>query len=139
MKTAKAGDSLIVRLEAGDDILASLEAACHEHGIQNAEVTGIGSVESPTLAHYRKDTKHFTERAFDGIYEIISLTGNVGLVDGKPVAHCHIAISDDQMQVWGGHLKAGACSATVELVVRRLDSDYSKQFDQAIGLKLWRL
>jgi predicted DNA-binding protein with PD1-like motif len=43
------------------------------------------------------------------------------------------------MQVWGGHLKAGVCSATVELVVRRLDGAFKKEFDETIGLKLWQI
>jgi predicted DNA-binding protein with PD1-like motif len=139
MTSAKAGDSYIIRLDPGDDILKSIGAACREHDIQNAEITGIGSVETPTLAHYRKDTQHFTEKTLEGIYEIISLLGNVGLVDGQPTAHCHVTISDAQMQPWAGHLKAGVCSATVELVVRQLDSAYSKAHDDAIGLKLWQL
>ncbi len=139
MKIGIAGDNLIIRLDPGDDILASLEAACQEHRITNAEITGLGSAESPTLAHYRRDTKKFTERRFDGIFEIVSLVGNVALIDGQSKAHCHVTVADAQMTVYGGHLVKGVCSATVELIVRPLPSAYTKQLDEEVGLKVWQL
>lgn len=138
MKLGPAGHDLIIRLDPGDDILASLAAACQEHDIANAEVTGLGSVEAVTLAHYRRDTQQFTERSLEGIYEIVSLLGNVALIDSQPVAHCHVTIADAAMTPLGGHLVRGVCSATVELVVRPLASHYSKHHDARVGLKLWQ-
>jgi predicted DNA-binding protein with PD1-like motif len=85
------------------------------------------------------DTKKFTERKLTGIFEIVSLTGNVGLVDGRPFAHCHVAVSDADMAVHGGHLVKGRCSATVELVIRAVESKYHKKFDDEVGLKIWQL
>jgi uncharacterized protein len=139
LKAARAGQDVIVRLEPGDDILLSLAAICADYDIKNAEVSGIGSVDSPTLAHYRRDTKHFTERTFVGIYEIVSLLGNVALVEGRPVAHCHVTIADEAMTAMAGHLVRGACSATVELIIRPLDGAFTKTLDESIGLKLWQL
>jgi uncharacterized protein len=139
VKAACAGNDLIARLEPGDDVLGSLAALCAEYDIKNAEITGIGSIESPVLAHYRRDTKHFTERAFDGIYEIVSLLGNVALVEGRPVAHCHVTIADEDMVAWAGHLVRGTCSATLELIIRPLASAYSKSLDETVGLKVWQL
>ncbi len=139
MKTASTSAGLIVRLEIGDYILSSIETACSEHGIHNAEVTGLGSAEKLTLAHYRRDTKKFTERQLDGIYEVVSLIGNVSLVDGQPFAHCHIAVSDAAMTVFGGHLARGVCSATLELMIRPLPTAFTKAYDDDIGLKLWNL
>jgi predicted DNA-binding protein with PD1-like motif len=139
VKIGVAGGELIVRLDAGDDILTSIAAACRNHGIQNAEITGIGSVASPTLAHYRRDTQKFTEKSFDGVYEVASLTGNVALIDGQPVAHCHVVVSDAAMTASAGHLVAGVCSATVELIIQPLESSYAKKFDEEVGLKLWQV
>lgn len=126
-----------VRLEPGEDIHESVVKFCQEHSISSAELRAIGSVESPTLAHYRKDQKKFTERQFSGIYEIVSLLGVVALEDGRPAAHIHLTISDQDMNASGGHLVKGACSATVELVVRRYYAKITKKFDDEIGLRLW--
>jgi uncharacterized protein len=138
VKLGQAGRDLIIRLEPGEDILASVGAACRQHDIANAEVTGLGSAEQVTLAHYRRDTQEFTRRSFDGIYEIASLVGNVALIDGQPTLHCHVTIAGPDLAAHAGHLAAGVCSATVELVVRPLDSRYAKRHDDAIGLNLWR-
>ncbi len=139
MKVGHAKSSVIVRLDPGDDILVSIETVCRDHGVMNAEITGLGSVESPTLAHYRRGTKKFTERAFEGVFEIASLVGNVAVNDGQPAAHCHVVISDAAMTPYAGHLVKGLCSATVELVIQPLESHYEKQLNGEIGLNLWQL
>jgi len=138
MKAAQSGAVWIIRLEPGEDILEALQTWCHQQGIVNATITGIGSVENPTLAHYRRDTKKFTEKRLAGIFEVTSIEGNVGLVDGdQPLVHLHVTLANDSMQSFGGHLVAGACSATAELVVTPLSTRYRKNFDESIGLKIW--
>lgn len=126
-----------VRLEPGEDIHKSVVEFCRDHNISSAELRAIGSVENPTLAHYRKDQKEFTEREFSGIYEIVSLLGVVALEDNQPSAHIHLTISDQDMNASGGHLVKGVCSATIELVVRRYYAKINKKFDDQVGLRLW--
>jgi uncharacterized protein len=128
-----------VRLDPGEDIHESVVKFCQEKDISSAEVRAIGSVDSPTLAHYRKDHKEFTEQAFNGIYEIVSMLGIVSLEDGKPAAHLHVTISDQGMNALGGHLVKGTCSATVEMIVRRYYAKLSKTFNDQVGLRLWDL
>lgn len=140
MKTAKSGHyNLIIKLDPGDEIIGSLETICREHNWVNASVTGLGSVENPTLAHYRIDNKKFTQKSLSGIFEITSLIGNVALFEDRPLAHAHVTLADDQMQAFGGHLVDGHCSASCELIVTKLDSRFEKSFDPDVGLKTWNL
>jgi len=140
MKHAKLDDhSYIVRLELGDDIHESVQSLCARNNISNAAIQGIGSVDSPTLAHYSIKTKQFTDKRLDGIYEVTSLLGNVALVDGKPFAHIHVTVSDPNMAAHAGHLVKAACSATLELIVTAYPSHYWKTDDPAVGLKVWDL
>ena len=129
----------IVRLVRGEEVVASLNSFCLKQKISNAVFWGIGSIENVTLAHYRVDTKKFSDKTFEGIYEITSLMGNVGIVDGKPLIHPHITISDEKMNVYGGHLVKGMVSATVEVILEKLESSFEKKFDEDIGLKLWEM
>lgn len=129
--------SFVLRLDPADDVHETIQNLCSQESITNASVQGIGSLESPTLAHYSIKTKHFTDKHLEGIYEVTSLLGNVSLVDGQPFAHVHVTISDDQMQTFGGHLVKGDCSATLELIIRSYPSSYSKLHSEAIGLKVW--
>jgi predicted DNA-binding protein with PD1-like motif len=138
MKAAAAGDYYLLRLDPGDEILDSVQRWCRDNQIYNALLIGIGSVENPTIAHYRRDTKKFTEKRLAGIYEVISLVGNVGLTDGnEPLVHLHITLSDEQMRPYGGHLVEGCCSATAEIVLRPMPTKHQKKFNEEIGLKIW--
>ncbi|HSX02506.1 MAG TPA: DUF296 domain-containing protein [Candidatus Saccharimonadia bacterium] len=139
MRVGTTASGLIVRLEPDDDVIAQIQAAAAAHHVVNAEVTGLGSVEAPTLAHYRRDTKQFTERTFDGIFEVVSLVGNISLTDDRPTLHCHVIISDAGMTTHGGHLVRATCSATLELIIRQLDTTYIKRRDDAVGLNVWQL
>jgi predicted DNA-binding protein with PD1-like motif len=139
MKHARLSDTTYaLRLERGEDIHTTVQDFCSEHGINNASLTGIGSVENAKLAHYSVKTKQFTERHLDGIFEITSLLGNVGLLDGKPLNHVHVTLSDSLMQVYGGHLVSGECSATAEIFLHEYDTKFSKAFDDGTGLNVWQ-
>lgn len=138
MKVAKSGEIYLMRLDPGDDILETIQQWSHGQKIVNAHITGIGSVEDPTLAHYRRDHKQFSERKMNGIYEVTSLIGNIGLIDGEePLVHIHVSLADSLMQAFGGHLVKGVCSGTTELVLTPLASEFRKNFDENIGLKVW--
>lgn len=126
-----------VRLELGEDVHEHIQQFCRDQGVNNAAVTALGSLDSPTLAHYSVKTKQFTDKRLDGIFEVTSLLGNVALVDGQPFAHLHVTLSDEHMRTFGGHLVKGACSATLELVIQSYPSDYSKTPDETVGLTVW--
>ena len=129
----------IVRLEKGEEIITALQDFAGKEQISNAQVEGIGSVENPTLAHYRVDSKKYSEKQIDGIFEITSLPGNIGLFEHKPVIHAHVTIGNEHMQLYGGHLVKGVVSATAELIITVYPTKLEKLYDEAIGLNLWNL
>jgi uncharacterized protein len=129
----------LIRLVLGEEINGSIRKFCEKLKIENAEISAIGSVDSPTLAHYRVDTKKYKEKTFEGIFEITSLVGSVAISEGKPLVHAHVTISDEEMKAFGGHLVKGVASATVEIILTAFDSKHTKSFDKKIGLKIWDL
>ncbi len=138
MKTSNFDTTVFVlRLERGEQIAGTIRDFARDNGITNAAIQGIGSVEDPILAHYSIETRHFTEVQFEGIYEVTSLMGNIGLIAGEPVPHLHATISDIDMNTHGGHLKAGAASATLEVIITVFPSKLSKRRDETIGLDVW--
>jgi predicted DNA-binding protein with PD1-like motif len=138
MKSAKLDDNVYaLRLDPGDDIHASIENYCAQYDLANAQITGIGSVENPKLAHYSMKTREFTDKAFEGIYEITALMGNVALVDGKPFAHLHVTIAGPDMDAHAGHLVQGIASATLEVIITVYYSRHHKTDNDEVGLKTW--
>jgi len=127
---------VIVRLEKGEQIIQSLEQIANNHQITNAAISGIGSIENPILAHYTVTTKKYLEKPFTGIYEVISLLGNISHGEQKPLVHTHCTISDEDMQAFAGHLVSGTVSATMEIILTLFPSAFGKKMNEEIGLKL---
>jgi predicted DNA-binding protein with PD1-like motif len=134
-----ADPSFVLRLELGEDIHSTLQDFCANNDIVNASIEGIGSVESPTLAHYSIESRKFTDKQINGIYEVTSLLGNIARVEGRPFAHIHVNVAGSDMQVRGGHLVSGKCSATLELIIKSFPSTHAKVQNDEIGLKVWDL
>jgi len=65
--------------------------------------------------------------------EIVSITGTLSL-DG---CHIHIAVSDDRLKTYGGHLKDGCLvNTTVEVILIELDSYvFRREMDDRTGYK----
>lgn len=129
----------LLRFEKGEEIGSVLKTFCAEKQIKNASLSGIGSIEQPVLAHYRVDTKKYSEKTFEGIFEVTSLLGTVGLVDGVPQPHMHVNLSDESMSAFGGHLVKGIVSATLEVTLTDYPSEFAKKHSEEIGLNLYEL
>jgi len=138
MKSAKLDDNVYaLRLDPGDDIHAIIDNYCTQYELANAQITGIGSVENPKLAHYSMTTRAFTDKQLEGIYEVTALLGNVALVDGRPFAHLHVTLADAEMATYAGHLVQGTCSATLEVIITAYYSRHTKSESDKVGLKIW--
>jgi len=126
-----------LRLEPGDDIHTAIQDFCAGQNITNAVISGLGSVESPTLAHYSMPAKQFTDRQLAGVFEVTNLTGNIALQNGRPFAHLHVTIAGPDFAALGGHLVKGACSATLELILEAHPTRFRKTPNDAVGLAIW--
>lgn len=132
-------DQYLIRFEKGEEILPSLRTFCKHYNITNATVSGIGSLENPTLAHYHVDNKKYSEKKIEGIFEVVSLLGNIAIFEKNPLPHLHVTLSDEEMHVIAGHLIQGTVSATLEVTLIAFPSTYNKKHDEEIGLNLWDL
>ena len=87
-------------LDAGDEIIASLKRLAGAERIGAASLTGIGAVRDVVLGYLDLDEKQYLKREFGPeSMELVSLTGNLALLDGEPVAHCHVVVGDREMRV----------------------------------------
>lgn len=129
----------LLRLVKGEEIVQTVKNFCKKEHIRNASIQGLGSVQNPTLTHYRVDTKKYSEKVVEGILEVTNLMGNVGMFENEPLVHVHITLSDKDMNAKGGHLVKGIVSATLELIITVFNTKHTKSFNEEIGLKLWDL
>ena len=89
------------------------------------------------LGYLDLDQKQYLKREFDSVsMEMVALTGNLALLDGEPVAHCHAVVGDREMRVFGGHLFEATVSVTVEIFVRVYVGEITRRFDFDLGANL---
>ena len=119
MEVRKDNDMYVVRLEKGDEVVRELSLFAVENGIQGAMIQAIGAFDEAELAYFDEEKGDYTYKTFDGGLEVISLTGNVSRLskDDTPMVHLHAALGDKNFQVFGGHLKEGVVSVTLECFI----------------------
>jgi predicted DNA-binding protein with PD1-like motif len=140
MRSAKLDErTYLVRFQRGEELIANLTSFCAKHQIKNATLSAIGALEDPTVAHYNINTKKYSEKKLEGIFEMTGLSGNVAIFEGKPVAHCHTSLSDESMNAYGGHLIQATVSATVEMTIVIYSANFEKKMDDSVGIKVFDL
>jgi uncharacterized protein len=127
----------VLRLERGEEVNATLQTFCTDQNIQNAAISGIGSIDTPTLAHYKVDNKKYSEKELSGVFEVTSLLGTVAIFENKPLLHLHITLGDENMHAFAGHLIKGIVSATLEVLITVHPTSFEKKYSEEIGLKLY--
>lgn len=118
------------RLTKGMDLKKSIEDYVVEHKIKSGVIlSGVGCVYKAVL----RTADGVTVVTLDNHYEIVSVTGTLA-VDG---CHIHISLSDNDLNVIGGHLKDGCLvNVTAEIVLGEFeDYEFGREFDESTGYK----
>ncbi len=117
-----------LRLRPGDDPKAALDALVAGHRWPAACVLScVGSLTDAALRFADRDEA----TVLRGPFEIVSLTGTLG----PGGSHLHLAVSDADGAVRGGHLKAGSkVHTTAEIVLGILDGwSFARRADARTG------
>ncbi|WP_022660628.1 PPC domain-containing DNA-binding protein [Paucidesulfovibrio longus] len=136
MESKQFGTRILVRLDPGDEVVASVMRACEEYGVKLGMVSGIGAVGRAVIGLFRTDTKVYIKSELKGAFEIVSLLGNVSTMDGKTYLHLHANLADEKHQCFGGHLNEADVSATAEIWIDAVEGGIDRYFDEKIGLNL---
>ena len=131
-------DTLVVRMDKGEEILEQLQKLAEKENIKLAEVNGLGAVNDFTVGVFKVDEKKFYPNSFQGCYEIVSLTGSINTMNGEYYAHLHMSAGNDRGEVFGGHLSRAVISATAEIFVRVIDGRVDRAYNDEVGLNLYR-
>ncbi len=122
------------RLRPGQDLKRSIETFVHEHQLRAAlVVTCVGGLRQVTMRMAGATPDKQDIRRIQEDFEIVSLVGTIS-PDGS---HLHLAISDREGRVLGGHLKEGAIvDPTAEIVLGELeDTAFTRKMDEETGFE----
>jgi len=135
----RAGSFYLVRLERGEELVATLTEFARRRRVGCGIVTGIGAADSVELGLFDPKKRNYVRRRYEGDWEIVSVLGNVALLGNDPVCHLHAIIADRDQQCRGGHLYSAAISVTGELTVQAGTRRIRRAPDPATGLNLLEL
>lgn len=136
MEYKRFGSKFVVRLDKGEEIVASLKALCQENNIKLGMIYGIGATDKAVVGLFDTSVKEYFSRELTGDMEITCLLGNVSEHDGEVYLHLHITLADENQGAYGGHLNSAVISATGEIVIDVLDGEVGRLFDDQIGINL---
>jgi uncharacterized protein len=129
----------LLRLAIGEPVHETIAAFCVANKITSAWFTALGAVHDIHLGYYSMETRayHFEHYADD--HEVVTMVGNVTLVDGAPFLHIHTTISDATNRTYGGHLRSAIVAVTLEVHITAYAESIHRVFDERTGLKLCAL
>lgn len=136
MKRFERNGTLMLVAERGERLVDSLTRQLTAAGIAGGTLSGLGALTEVELGYYHLARKEYARREFNGIYELLSLNGNVALKDGAPFVHVHAVLGDADFATFGGHLFDATVAVTAELALVPFDFAPVRSFVPEIGLAL---
>ena len=138
MEYRRFGNTIVARIDRGEEILAAVKEIAGAEHIQLASVSALGATNDFTVGVYNVDEKQYHANDFKGNFEIVSLTGTINTMDGEFYTHLHMSAGDEKGQVFSGHLNRAVVSAVCEMVITVIDGVVDRRFSEEIGLNLFR-
>lgn len=138
MEYRKFGNTLVVRIDKGEEILESVRVLAEKENIKLASVQALGAINDFTVGVLETKTRQYKSNSFTGAYEIVSLTGTINTKNDEFYCHLHLSAGNDKGEVFGGHLNRAVVSATCEMIVTCIDGRVDREFSDEIGLNLFK-
>lgn len=132
------GDTYMLRIDVGEEILQSLKELCEKEGIRLAQVNAIGAADRAAIGVYDLAEQKYHQEDLEGFMEIAGLSGSVTEMNGQPYIHLHAALADQRNVVHGGHVISLRVGATCEMFVRVLEGEVTREKDAGLGINLWK-
>ncbi len=126
----------ILALKLGENLFEAILRCANAMNLQSATISGLGALDDVTVAYYNLQTKQYQTKLFKGMYELISLNGNIAFVEGKRFIHIHAALGTEEYQVVGGHIMDATVGPSAEISIIPLSGTMHREYDERTGLKL---
>jgi len=139
MECKKIGNTLVLRVDRGEELLKTIQSACEQENVKFGFITGLGAADHAVVGLYRVEEQKYYSNTFDGEMELTSLIGNVTEMNGKVYLHLHANFAKADGQVVGGHLSEAVISGTGEIFIQILDGSMGRRRDEATGLNVFDL
>src|SRR5882672_12224717 len=101
----------------GDEVFSGLLEFAEKYHVTSAHFTAIGAVNGATLGWFDPQRKMYKKIPITGQHEVIGMSGDIALYQGKPVVHTHMIVGESDGTTRGGHVLDAYVSPTLEVMV----------------------
>lgn len=137
MEYKKFNNTIVLRIDKGEEILSTLKTIAIKENIKLANINALGAVNNFVVGVFKTNEKKFYANEFSGDFEIVSLTGTINTMNGEFYSHLHMSAGNQNGQVFGGHLNKAIVSATCEMIINVIEGVVDRKYDEETGLNLF--
>jgi len=123
----------------GDEVISGLTEFAIRANLNSGYFTAIGALQSARFGWFDSERKAYRDIPIEEQVELISMIGNVALVNGAPQIHAHGTVGFRDGQIRGGHLLEAIAWPTLELFFTTWSTPLIKKHDDETGLPLFDL
>jgi hypothetical protein len=123
-------------LAKGDEVMSGLTDFAMQNKVASASFTAIGAFSHATVAWFDDSKKEFKLIPIEQQVELVSMIGDIALVNDRPAVHTHVSVASSDGTVRGGHVINAFVFPTLELFMTVYPTPLHKESDEATGLKL---
>ncbi|NBV77607.1 DNA-binding protein [bacterium] len=136
MKQLSATESqFVLSFDRGEELFSLLLSWVSDESVRGATLTGLGAADSLEVAYYNLATKEYERHLIDEEVEILSLTGNIALLNDAPLLHIHGVFGRKDLSTFGGHLFMLRISGAGEIHLTKTNP-LKRAHDMTTGLNL---
>jgi len=138
MQSKKVENGYLLRIDKGEEIMAKIMDFIISENIQAGVISGIGALTNVELGYFDRDKQEYLKQISDKVYELLSLTGNISYIDGKPMVHAHCILGQSDYGLIGGHLFSGEVAVTGEVLIQPFKERINRAMNPELKLNLLR-
>jgi len=113
---------IFLRLDPDEELIECLRLLATKLSLESAAiVSGVGMLNGACLGFFSATENKYHETAFEGIYDLSSVHGNITKMNGKPHPHIHMTFNDSKHVTYSGHVTSAICHLTMELWLLKMD------------------
>ena len=126
----------MIRFPEGKDLVEEIKRYAEEKGIKSGFISGIGALKNATLGYFDPKMGKYVSKEIDVQCELLSLMGNISLLNGEPFVHVHAILGSRDFDTIGGHLIGGEIFVA-EVIILEFEGEMKRI--KMGNLHLWKM
>jgi predicted DNA-binding protein with PD1-like motif len=131
------GQSYVLRLPPGEDLLVGLYRVCREYDIEFGAFQVTGAVRGATLGHLDQETGQIRRQVLEHGLDLVECNGNISPQGDSFCIRAYAVLSDAEGRVSAGELLAAPVYVAEVLIQDLKGKPLVRERDPETGLLLW--